>query len=63
MHMVSAKDLNSAELATMRTSSGPMTAMTANGEVRTNKEATENVKQLDLSVTVMLLVETPAVLS
>ena len=37
--------------------------MTANGEVLTNKEATENVKQLDLFVTVMLLQEIPAVLS
>ena len=63
MHMVSEKDLNSAELATMRTSSGPMTEMTAHGEVRTNKEATVHVKQLDLFVTVMLLQETPAVLS
>ena len=60
MHMVSEKDLNSAELATMRTSSGPMTVMTADGEVRTNKEATVYVKQLDLFVTVMLLQETPA---
>ena len=40
MHMVSEKDLNFAELVTMRTSSGPMTVMTANGEVRTKKEAT-----------------------
>ena len=47
----------------MRTSSGPMTVMTANGEVRTNKEATVYVEQLDLFVTVMLLQETPAVLS
>ena len=37
--------------------------MTANGEVRTNKEATVCVKQLDLFVTVILLEETPAVLS
>ena len=63
MHMVSEKDLNPAELETMRTSRSPTTMMTANGEVRTNKEATENVKQLDLFVTVMLLEETPAVLS
>ena len=35
--------------------------MTANGELRTNKEATVHVKQLDLFVTVMLLEETPAV--
>ena len=63
MHMVSEKDLNSAELETMRTSRSPTTVMTAKGEVRTNKEATVYVKQLDLFVTVMLLQETPAVLS
>ena len=39
------------------------TVMTANGEVQTREEATENVKELDLFVTVMLLEETPAVLS
>ena len=37
--------------------------MTANGEVQTREEATIYVKQLDLFVTVMLLQETPAVLS
>ena len=37
--------------------------MTANGEVQTREEATENVKELDSLVTVMLLEETPAVLS
>ena len=47
----------------MRTSRSPTTVMTANGEVRTNKEATVYVKELDLFVTVMLLDETPAVLS
>ena len=61
--MVSKKDFNSAELETMRTSRSPTTVMTANGEVRTNKEATIYVKQLDLFVKVMLLEETPAVLS
>ena len=40
VHMVSEKDLNSAELETMITSRSPTTVMTANGEVRTNKEAT-----------------------
>ena len=35
MHMVSKKDLNSAELETMKTSRSPTTVMTANGEVRT----------------------------
>ena len=33
------------------------------GEVQTREEATENVKELDLFVTVTLLEETPAVLS
>ena len=63
MHMVCKRDLNSAELVTMRTSRRPTTVMTANGEVRTTEEATENVKQLDLFVTVMLLEETTAVFS
>ena len=63
MHMVSKKDLNSAQLETMRTSRSPTTVMTANGEVPTEEAATENVKQLDLFVKVMLLEETPTVLS
>ena len=37
MQMVSKKDLNSAELETMRTSRSPTTVMTVNGEVR-NRE-------------------------
>ena len=37
--------------------------MTANGEVQTREEATVNVKQMNLFVKVMLLEETPAVLS
>ena len=61
--MVSKRDLNSAEWETVRTSRSPTTVMTANGEVQTREEATVNVKQLDLFVTVMLLEETPAVLS
>ena len=63
MHMVSKRDLNSAELETMRISKNPTTVMTANGEVLTREEATENVKELELFVTVLLLEETPAVLS
>ena len=59
MHKVSKKDLNSAELETMRTSRSPTTVMTANGEVQTREEATVYVKELDLIVTVMLLEETP----
>ena len=61
VHMVSKRDLNSAELETMRTSRSPTTVMTANGEVQTRGEATVFVKELDLFVTVMLLEETPAV--
>ena len=63
MHMVTKKDLNSAELETLRTSRCPTTVMTANGEVQTKEEATTNVKELDLFVKVMFLEETPAVLS
>ena len=37
--------------------------MTANGEVQTREEAAVYVKELDLFVTVVLLQETPAVLS
>ena len=63
MHMVSKKDLHSAELETMRMSRNPLTVMTANGEVQTREEATVFVKELDLFVNVLLLEETPAVLS
>ena len=61
-HMVGKRDLNSAELDTMRTSRSPTTVMTANGEVQTREEETVCVKQLDLLVRVMLLEETPALL-
>ena len=37
--------------------------MTANGEVQTREEVTEDVIELDLFVSVVLLEETPAVLS
>ena len=47
----------------MRTSRSPTTVMTANGEVQTREEAMVCVKELDLFVKVMLLEETPAVLS
>ena len=57
MHMVSETDF------TMRTSRSPTTVMTANCEVQTREEATVYVKEWDLFVTVMLLEETPAVVS
>ena len=63
MHMISTKDLNSAELETVTTSRSPMTVITANGEVQTNEEATVYVKELDIFLTVKLLEDTPAVLS
>ena len=64
MHVVSKRDLNSAELETMRTPRSPTTVMTANGEVQTKEQATVYVKQLDLLfVKVMLLEEFPAALS
>ena len=40
MHVVSRKDLNSAELETVRISKSPTTAVTANGEVQAKEEAT-----------------------
>ena len=64
MHVVSKRDLNPAELETTRISRSPTTVMTANGEVQTREEeATVYVKELDLFVTVVLLDETPTVLS
>ena len=57
MHMVSRKDLNSAELKTMRMSRNPTTVMMANGEVLTREEATVYVKQLDLFVKILFLEE------
>ena len=49
LHMVSKRDLNSAELETMRTSRSPTTLMTANGEVQTREETTVYVKELDFT--------------
>ena len=47
MHMLGRKDLNSAELETVRVSKSQTTVVTANGEVQTNDEATVYVKELD----------------
>ena len=63
MHMVSRKDLNSAELEAVRISKSPTMVVTANGEVLPKEEATVYVRELDLFVTVMLLEDTSAVLS
>ena len=63
MHMISKKDLNSAELETVTPSRSPMTVKTANGEVQTNEKATVYVRELDIFLTMRLLEDTPAVLS
>ena len=63
MHMISKKDLNSAEMDTLTTSRSPTTVITANGEVQTHEEATVYVKELDIFLTMKVLEDTPAVLS
>ena len=63
MHVVSKKDLNSAELETVKVSKSPTTVATANGKMLTKEKATVYVRELDLLVTEMLLGDTPAFLS
>ena len=63
MHMLSRKDLNSAELETTQVYRNPTTVITANGKVETNEEATVYVYDLDSFVTVQIFDDTPAVLS
>ena len=46
MHMISEKNLNSAEMETLTTSRSPTTVKTANGEVQTHEEATVYVKEI-----------------
>ena len=63
MHMLSRKDLDSAELETVRVSKSPTTVVAANGEVQTKEETTMYVKEFGLFVTIKLLKDTLAVLS
>ena len=63
MHMLSKKDLNSAEMETVRLKRQQTTLITANGSVDTDEEATVCVKDLDLFVTAQLSEDTPPVLS
>ena len=63
MHMISKKDLNSAELETVTTSRSPTTVFTANDEVQTQEEATVYVEELEKFLTMKVLEDTPAVLS
>ena len=48
MHMISKKVLNFAELDTLTKSCSPTIVITASGEVQTHKEATVDVKELDI---------------
>ena len=63
MHMISKKDLNSADMDTLTKSCSPTIVITANGEVQTHEEATVYVKELDIFLTLKVLENTPAVLS
>ena len=63
MHMLSRKDLDLAELHTMRVSRKLYNGCHSQQEVKTNVEATENVHGLELFVTVQILEDTLAVLS
>ena len=62
MHMISKKDLNSAEMDTLTTSKSPTTVTTANGEVQTHEETTVYVKELGIFLTMKVLEDTLAVL-
>ena len=61
MHMLSRKDLKSAERDTIRASRNPTAVISANGEMQTNEEAQVHVYDLELFVTVQILVDTFAV--
>ena len=63
MHMISKKDLNSADMDSLMKSCSPATVITANGEVQTHEEATVYVKELEIFLTMKVLENTPAVLS
>ena len=63
MHMISKKDLRSAEMDTLTKSCSPTRVITADGEVQTYEEATVYVKEFDIFLTMKVLDNTPAVLS
>ena len=63
MHMISKKDLNDAEMDTLRKSCSPTIVIPASGEVQTHEEATVYVKELEKILTMKVLENTPAVLS
>ena len=63
MDMLRKKDVNSADMETVRVSRRPTTLITANGPVDLNDEATVYVRDVDLFVTVQLHEDAPPVLS
>ena len=63
MHMLSRKDLSSAELETLQKSRILTTVTTTKWEVHTSEEAHVNFHDLELFVMVQILDDTPAVLS
>ena len=63
MHMMSKKELSSAEVCTVKRSRNPTVVLTASGEVHTHEEAQVFVHDLNKFRTVQLLEETPAVSS
>ena len=63
MHMISKKDLNSAEMDTLTKSCSPTIVITAKGEVQTHEEATVFVKELGIFLTMKVLEDMPVVLS
>ena len=63
LHMMSKNELTSGEKDTIRRSSEHPVITTANGKAESTEEATMYVNDLDVSVTMMLLEDSPAVLS
>ena len=58
MQLLSRKDLNSAELETVRESRNPTTVLTASGEVEANEEAAVYVKDFDVFLTGQIVATT-----
>ena len=61
MHMISTKDLRKAEMDTLTKLCSPTMVITTTGEVQTHEEAIVYVKELDISLTMKVLENTPAV--
>ena len=57
MHMIGKKDLSDAEMDTLTKSCSPTIVKTANGEMQTHEKATVYVKELDIFLTIKVLVK------